>query len=91
MPSFHAFVDTDEVEALSARLKEKEASVINAETTAISVSRRLVKLEAELKDAVAKTQSLTEDLKSATQKLAYLERKAPSDEIELAICFRQSK
>ena len=49
MPSFHAFVDTDEVEALSARLKEKEASVINAETTAISVSRRLVKLEAELR------------------------------------------
>jgi len=91
VPSFHAFVDTDEVEALSARLKEKEASVINAETTAISVSRRLVKLEAELKDAIAKTQSLTEDLKSATQKLAYLERKAPSDEIELAICFRQSK
>ena len=48
VPSFHAFVDTDELDDMRRVLAEQRAGRVDAETTATRVSRRLIKIEADL-------------------------------------------
>jgi hypothetical protein len=75
VPSFHAFVDTDELDDMRRVLAEQRAGRVDAETTATRVSRRLIKIEADLEKSRAKVEALEDELRMSRDALAKAERR----------------
>ena len=74
VPSFHAFVDTEELDDMRRVLAEQRAGRVDAETTATRVSRRLIKVEADLAASRAKAEALEDELRKKSDALARAER-----------------
>ena len=95
VPSFHAFVDTEELDALRAVLREQRAARVDAETTATRVSRRLVQVERDLEASKAREKALAEAARareSADAKTSLAKRKSsPADADESHRRFTASR
>ena len=74
VPSFHAFVDTEELDSVKAVLREQRAARVDAETTAARVSRRLVQVERDLEASRERAEALEAEARAAADKLARVER-----------------
>ena len=75
VPSFHAFVDTDELETMKKVVLEQRAGRVDAETTATRVSRRLLKLEKDLVASEARAKALEDSARADAEALARAERR----------------
>lgn len=93
VPNFHAFVDIDEVEQLKQQLSHEKANRVNAEMTAISVSRRLIKVEKELSDSIENVKTLEAELDAARKELknVRIQSSASGDTNTVAPLFRINK
>ena len=70
VPSFHAFVDTDELDTMKKVVLEQRAARVDAETTATRVSRRLLKLEKDLVASEARAKALEDSARADAEALA---------------------
>ena len=75
VPSFHAFVDTDELDLIKKVVLEQRAKRVDAETTATRVSRRLLKLEKDLVASEARAKALEDSARADAEALARAERR----------------
>ena len=75
VPSFHAFVDTDELDTMKKVVLEQRAGRVDAETTATRVSRRLLKLEKDLVASEARAKALEDSARADAEALARAERR----------------
>ena len=75
VPSFHAFVDTDELDLIKKVVLEQRAKRVDAETTATRVSRRLLKLEKDLVASEARAKALEKSARADAEALARAERR----------------